>query len=459
MGAGYRAAMGHDGPMPAVLLSALLLALACTPTTSIGGEGGEPAGSEGDTATDSGVAEDTAGDDWTAPVYDPNSLPGPLAAVGIEIDAAAMKRLDADPWGADDERGVFIDGEGVRHDVDLNYRGAYALSNVMAAYDLRNWKVKLPEGDEVLGHREWNFNYEPHFRQKLAYDLFRFAGLAVPGAEHVILEVNGAQAGMYLRYEDPDNKTFLSEQLGGHGGDLYKAAYDLPGEPQCFADLTWLGKSDADYVCHYTKKLNNEADPTDVSVLRAFLDPLNHLSEEDFPEWVAGAFDVDRLLSFLVVSNFVANWDTYPQRPKNYWLYDDRRAARMVLLPWDLDATFNPRTDRTYNQMGTGVSVLYNLVSQDYTPVHSEEGEERPLVRRLFAAEVLRTAYLDRYRELSATLLSRSYLLDRLEALEAIVAPGLSRADAQRLDVAQDEVASFVQARTAAVEAELAGME
>lgn len=407
---------------------------------------------------DDDSSEDVPGGEWEPPEYDAYELPDGMPTVEIVIDPEAMARLDADPFAATDERGVFIDGEGQSHEVDLHYRGAYMLLNVMTYYDLRNWKVKFDEDDRYLDRREWNFNYEPHLFQKLAYDLFRFAGVMVPGAQHVVLLVNGEVQGMYLQYEDPDSKNWLYDSFGDDEGDLYKAAYDIPYEPPCFADLTYLGTDDADYECHYTKKTNHNVAPGDYTVLRAFVDDLNHLSDGDFPAWFESSFDVESFRSFLVVSNFIANWDAYPQRPKNYWLYENMRAEQMVFVPWDLDLTWNPYTDSTFNQMGTSVSVLYNLLNNDYAPPHAEEGTERPLSSRLMAIESQQEAYLDRYQELTQSILSADYLHGRADALLAIVEPHISSTDRSRLDSNDVTLRTFIDQRTQAVETELAGL-
>ena len=447
--------------MSRLLLCCCILLVACDG----GGSGGPdpPEIVDDDTADDDAATPDdddtgfleTVPAGWSAPEYDSSELPDGVPVVRIEIDPDAMARLDADPFAAPDERGVFVDPLGQSHEVDLNYRGAYALLNVMTYYDLRNWKVKFDADDPYEGRREWNYNYEPHFKQKLAFDLFRFAGVAVPGARHVVLELNGEYQGMYLQYEDPDDKRWLLEQFGDDEGDLYKAAFDIPYQPQCFADLTWLGPSDEDYVCHYSKKTNDEVAPDDFSVLRAFITDLNDVPDEEFLEWLETSFDVERLRSYLVVSNFIANWDSYPQRPKNFWLYQDPNAERMVYIPWDLDNTFSPYTDPTYNQMGTTASVLFDLLHSDYEPPHEDEGYERPLARRLMTFEDQQQAYLDRYWELSGDILSAAYLDARLTALAEIVAPEISQTDRQRLESAEGPVRSFIQQRTQAVEAEL----
>lgn len=441
----------------------MFLAVACTQTQRIGTAPGAavddtsdqgPEALPGDTA----AAGDTAELPWEAPTHDADALPSGVPTVEITIGVGAMAKLDANPFHADDEAGWFTDGDGVVREVFLNYRGAYQLQSVMSYYDLRNWKVKFAEGDEYQGHRVWNFNYEPHFRQQLGYDLLRFAGVAVPSTQHVMLVVNGEPVGTYLQYEDPDNKTWLWQQFGDDGGDLYKGAYDLPGEPQCFADLTWLGSEDADYLCHYAKHTNDNVAPNDMVVLRAFITQLNDTTDDEFAAWAEVNIDIDRLLSYVVVTNFVAQWDSYPQRPKNYWLYQNPKAANMVLVPWDLDNTFSADVDCCYNQMGATASVFYDLLANDYEAPNEGEGTERPLVRRVIAQPAFRAVYVARYRELSETLLNDTWLDDRRERLTAQLDPELSRTDRQRLEAANAAMERFVHARTAFVADELSGL-
>jgi hypothetical protein len=393
---------------------------------------------------------------WTAPSWSPQDIPSQVLTVEITISPEAMLRLDADPFLAADEVGLFTDSEGVEHPVSLNYRGAYQLLNVMSAYDLRNWKVKLEDGGSWQRRSEWNFNYEPHLRQKLAYDLFRFAGVAVPGAQHVLLRINGEDALLYLAYEDPDNANWLWDQFGNEDGDLYKAATDLPDEPVCWADLTWLGAADSDYLCHYNKKTNRQCAPDDLAVIREFITELNEIADSEFSDWLESHVDVDGFLSYLVVSNFLANWDSYPQRPKNYWLYQDLRAGNMVYVPWDLDGTFNPYTDRTYNQMGTTADLFFNLLIPEYEPPHAEEGTERPLVRRMMAHESYQLAYLDRYQAFSESILSFDYLDDRATALTTLLHPVISATDANRLDGARASLDKFIRERVEFVDGALA---
>jgi len=289
--------------------------------------------------------------------------------------------------------------------------------------------------------------------------------------------VNGKAQGIYLEYEDPDSKDWLWDMFGDKKGDLYKAATDVPaseGQPEqkYFAETTYLGADDAAYLKHYNKKTNNDeaTAATDFSVLRKFLDKLNALPDADLGAWLQTNFEIDRFLSYLVVSNFITNWDSFPQRPKNYWLYEVRREGKFAFIPWDIDNTFQ-QTTSIFNKMGTKASVLYDLLKLDYTPYHTEEGTQRPLAWRVCAQPQFKSAYLARYRELLGSILSKAYLTARIDALAALVQPvltdtstsqgGPTGPSTERSDftAAVDDMRGFVSARITTVTQELSSIQ
>jgi spore coat protein CotH len=466
--------------MAICFVTAILLVLAggCESGGASDGSGGDGSGDGEDGDTSGTDGEDTDTRVWVEEEIDPETVPEDVPTVEIIIAAADQASLDAAPFYGDDVEGAFIDGSGERYElVDLNYRGAYALLGLLNNDPIgrRNWKVKFPKDNMYRGRREWNFNFEPHLRQKLAYDLMTYAGVKVPSAQHVVLKVNGETMGLYLQYEDPDSKDWLFDAFGNDEGDLYKVATDKPaseGQPDMkyFADTTYLGDLDTDYLLHYNKKTNHK-DPLiadDYSVVRNFLFELNDTPDGDFESWITAAFDVDAFISYLVVSNFISNWDGFSQRPKNFWLFENRRTDQMVYIPWDMDATFQTWRD-DFNQMGTDASVFFDLRSADYSPIHSEEGTERPLARRLFDQAVFEEAYIARYRELADTILSEDYLQDRIDALNALVQPALSDratpggwtgSSSERIDYEADleDVRAFVTDRAASVSGQLSAL-
>lgn len=392
--------------------------------------------------TDSAVTADT--DEH----LDSEEVPSDVPEVQIEINDVARGILEADPFNGPDVVGGFIDESGKRYDVELNYRGAYALQSLISMNKAqRNWKIKFAKTDTYRNRREWNFNYEPAVRQKLAYDLLKFAGVKMPSPRHVRMLVNGEDHGVYLAWEDPDSKDWLLDMFGDDEGDLYKAAYDIPNETKYFADLTFLGDADEDYFYHFDKKTNNDVLPDDYSMLRGFVYDLNFTPDDEFVDWMDRTVTWDSFITYLAVSNFISNWDGYPQRPKNYWLYNNPTTTQWTFIPWDLDNTFQIRLNNL-NQMGTDASIFYQF--DEFEPYGLQEGEgtERPLVRRMMTHPEFRDAYITRYKELTTSILDAAYIIDRAARLTDLVLEVANQDDSYTAGDAESEIQDFVTRRS-----------
>jgi spore coat protein H len=432
--------------------------------TSVAGGGGA-VGASGGAAGLAGTGGTSAGSGNLPPYVEPaetidvNELPSDVPTVSLEVDPAAIDALEDAPFDAPDVTGTFVDGSGQRFEgVSVNFRGAYQLQNLIRSGNpQRNWKVKFSKEQMYRSRREWNLNYEPHLRQKLTYDLMKFAGVRCAEARHVLLLVNGEPHGLYLEYEDPDSKDFLEDRFGDRSGDLYKAATDLPGQTPYFATTEYLGDVDEDYFHHWQKKTNNDLLPDDYSKLRAFLGALNSTPDAGIEAFVIANFDVEKFIRFLAVGNFVSHWDGLPQRPKNYWLYNIPAAGRWVFIPWDLDATFEVET-YGLNPMGTGASVFYQLDAHQGYQMSRGEGTERPLVRRLLKIPSIRARYVQSYKSALGSYLSESFLLSRIDALEALLEQHASGADRETLNESSDTMRQFVSERFESVSEELSGL-
>jgi spore coat protein CotH len=394
----------------------------------------------------------------TEPI-DLDAVPTSVPSVGLEVTSADVAKLEADPYDAPDVPGAFVQGSERFEPIDVNYRGAYALQTLIrSGRSQRNWKLKFAKDHKYEGRREWNFNYETHVRQKLAYDLMRFAGVKVPSAAHVRLSVNGGTPNVYLRYEDPDNKDFLADKFGDDSGDLFKAAYDVPNEPRYFATLEYLGDSDVDYQMHYRKMTNNDdpAKATDYSSLRAFLKGLNQTGDSELEAFLRQNFDTEKFIGYLVVANFMSHWDSYPQRPKNFWLYQVPAAGKWVFIPWDMDATFQTQK-WTLDPMGTDASIFYQFDGfEEYSGRLPEEGTARPLVTKMMRIPAFRSAYVARYRGALDSYLEEAYLLARVDALAGIIDGYIATGERKDYDGALSDMKNFIRQRTVNVKAELA---
>ncbi|MDP3441559.1 MAG: CotH kinase family protein, partial [Ignavibacteria bacterium] len=369
-----------------------------------------------------------------------------LPKVNIVIAQDSFNVLEANPFTAEDVHGTFIADTGaipvpqVIENVELNYRGAYALLNLINDYKgsikRRNWKVKTPKKQQYMNRRELNFNYQNHVREFMADYLMNKAKVPLAQSRFVLLSLNGVSHGLYFQIEDVDNMNYLLETFGNKEGDLYKSAYDSPVDPnnRYWADFSYLGPNDADYFYHYSKKTNNDGDAkTDYRSIREFTEMANFTPDETFEATIKSNFAWENFIRYLVVSNFISNWDGYPQRPKNSWLYHNPADGKWNFIPWDMDATFEPVTvgpNLGMNMMGQDCSIFHYMDEYEpYQPGHASETKERPLVWRMMKVPFFRDYYVQEYKSAMNTYLSKPMIISVLDSISSVIKQNVSNSN------------------------------
>ena len=395
-----------------------------------------------------------------------------LPKVNIVIAQDSFNVLEANPFTSEGVHGKFIADTGavpvpqVFEEVELNYRGAYALLNLINDYKgaikRRNWKVKTPKNQQYMNRRELNFNYQNHVREFMADYLMNKAKVPLAQSRFVLLSVNGVSHGLYFQIEDVDNKNYLLDAFGNKNGDLYKSAYDSPVDPnnRYWADFSYLGPNDSDYYIHYSKKTNKDgAAGLDYSSIRRFTEMINHTPDETFEVTLKNNFAWENFIRYLVVSNFISNWDGYPQRPKNSWLYLNPKDSKWNFIPWDMDATFEPITvgpNPGMNMMGQYCSIFHYMDEYEpYQPGHVSETKERPLVWRMMKVPFFRDYYVQEYKRAMSTYLSKPMINSVLDSISAVIKLNVSTSNWNNFAVTVTQTKTFVNNKTTFVTNEL----
>jgi len=378
-----------------------------------------------------------------------------LDHVEIRIADSSLAYLESDPYDADKVPATWIAGAD-SFAASVSYRGAYSLQNLLkVAGGPRNWKVKTAKATPYRSLREWNFNLETHLRQKLSLDLYAAASVPVLPGRHVVLSVNGKRQGTYVEFPDPDNKPWLAATFGSDSGDLYKAATDIPEHPAYFGELTDLGDQDSGYWGHYQKKTNdNGLDSLDYSRLREFIVWVNRSSDADFEKGLPERFDLNAFLRYLVVTNFTSQWDGYPNRGKNFWLYLNPADGRWSMIPWDIDATFQS-TPWCLDNMGPSAGLFFMEWPAKYCP-NALETRSRPLLERVMKVPAWKRMYIGEYQKALRTYLSEAPMLARLDSLDALMQPELTTSERTAFAQARADMRTYIAARTDRVAALLA---
>jgi len=193
-----------------------------------------------------------------------------------------------------------------------------------------------------------NFGDPTLLREKMAYDMMRFAGVSASYTSFVevwvdiVDDANPAEyLGVYTLVERPDTK-YLANRFGpaNDRGNLYKAdAWFEEGA----ADLAYYGKNIADYPhprgeLAYGLMYKNpvKADYQDIIDLCYVIDGAEYESPDDFAAALEEVFNVDIYLRYLAVIFLTLNFDQYPDTGNNYYLYHHPGTGQFEWIAWDM---------------------------------------------------------------------------------------------------------------------------
>jgi spore coat protein H len=306
---------------------------------------------EGGTATDSVLVDvrhpaASSVDYWT--VFNDSQV----RRVDFIISQANWDRMWLDPWSKTKvEADVVVFGERVDA-VALSMKGNASLD---ASGEKKSWKVDTDlfvEGQEYRNLKQLlfhnNFADPSMLREKMAYDMMRFAGLPSSHAAYVELYIDILEDGkppiywgVYSMVERLDRK-YLANNFGrdSRDGNLYKAdAWFEEGA----ADLAYYGQDIEDYpkprgeVAYRLQTNLENPDYSDIINLCYVIDGVEYDSPEDFAVALEKVFNVESYLRYLAVILTNLNLDTYPYTGNNYFIYHNPTTDLFEFLPWDMN--------------------------------------------------------------------------------------------------------------------------
>ncbi len=231
------------------------------------------------------------------------------------------------------------------------------------------------------------------------------------GKDHTVPNTSGQGRGDFGNMPD----------FSGEGGlDFSKNGMpDLPGEESAFGEGFSFGGKDgfggSDVALIYSDDAhdsygnifdNAKTDITDADKDR-LIASLKQLNEN---QNIGEVVDVERVLRYFVVHNFVVNFDSYTgSMIHNYYLYE--KDGQLSMIPWDYNLAFGGFMS------GTDASSLVNYPIDD--PVSGGTVESRPMLAWIFADEES-TA---QYHELFAAFLEEVDILSIIRETQALIAP------------------------------------
>ena len=312
-----------------------------------------------------------------------------------------------------------------------------------------------------------------YMKDYLTYQMMEEMGVASPLCSYVYITVNGEDWGLYLAVEAVED-SFLKRNFGSDYGELYKPDSMKMGggrgNGKQFAMEEFMGEFDSDNMDitkfdnqmqipnnnmpnmmqggtppnESTDKIpkgggqqgniqNGNADvllnyiddeidsysnifdnaKTDVSdsdktrLIRA----LKKLSEG---EKLSDAVEIETVIRYFVVHNFVVNFDSYTgSMIHNYYLYE--KNGQMQMIPWDYNLAFGGF------QSMDGVTSLVNYPIDD--PVSGGNTEDRSMIAWIFNNEEYTELYHNIFTEFISEYFNSGYFENMFDSVAEMIAP------------------------------------
>lgn len=341
-----------------------------------------------------------------------------------------------------------IDGETYKN-VAIRGKGNTSLTKV-ASYgnDRYSFKVEFDRYDSSVTYHGLDklclnniIQDNTYMKDYLCYRLMAEMGVASPLCSYVYVSVNGSDWGLYLAVEGVE-ESFLQRNYGSDYGELYKPdsqsmgggrgngkGFDMddfdPAENagdnakpdgkgggrdgMNSSDDTLLKYIDDD-PDSYSNIFDNAKTDISKSDKKRLIAALKALSGDE-PEQ---AVDVDKVIRYFVVHNFVLNFDSYTgSMIHNYYLYEDD--GQMQMIPWDYNLAFGAF------QSAGGATSLVNYPIDD--PVSGGDTSDRPMLAWIFQNEEYTELYHKYFAELISTVFDSGAFAQEFDSVVQMISP------------------------------------
>jgi spore coat protein H len=287
-------------------------------------------------------------------------------ASGI-FDAQTLQRLDIDLHSADwaKLREDFQSNDYYPADITWNGIKAYNVgvrSRGVASRNSAKPGLKLDfnhyaSGQTFLGLKSLvldNLVQDPSgVHESTSMWFFTRLGLPAPRESKAVVYVRGEYAGLYTIVE-PIDKNMIARVFGntdnGNQNDGYLYEFNKAGEWW----LDYLGADTAAYKPYFEAKTHeSQDDETLYRPLESLVRLINEKPSSELKEAIGPYLDLNELVRFLAVQNFIGEIDGFAGKwgMNNFYLYRLQHHDQHVLIAWDDDLTFlDPAYDLTSYQ-------------------------------------------------------------------------------------------------------------
>lgn len=168
--------------------------------------------------------------------------------------------------------------------------------------------------------------------------------------------------------------------------------------------------TDDDYESYENIFTNAKTELTDADKTRL----ISSLKSLNAGDRIEETVDVEQVIRYFVVHNFVCNFDSYTgSMMHNYYLYED--GGRLSMIPWDYNLAFGGFE---------GAMDATSLVNYPIdTPVSGGSTDSRPMLAWIFADEAYTDLYHQSFSEFIASFFESGYFEETIAETYALIAP------------------------------------
>lgn len=172
-----------------------------------------------------------------------------------------------------------------------------------------------------------------YLKEPLGYHMYALAGVPASRTGFARVAVNGADYGLYIMIEEPDDR-FLKRRYKKDDGNLYDGKYIWYGGHN-YTLLDFNTNVDDKFALEEGQNVGN-ADIKAVSKALA-----DNAGKGNVLAGMAPVIDWPEFLRMMATDQWTGANDSYPMNQNNYRVYfDPGNGGRMDMIPWDFDYSF-----------------------------------------------------------------------------------------------------------------------
>ena len=321
--------------------------------------------------------------------------------------------------------------EGRQYTAELSYRGRSTKTDDRILK--RSWQVRFSPEQRFEGVKRLEllaaWKDGGYLTEKLWYDLAAAAGLQVPRARYVHVDIvrvqpdgseHAAYAGVFTELESV-TKDFLKAHGLDDDGDIYRCGMhdcELREPPRAHWMQPW-------------EKRTNEDQPWDR--LWTLMERLNRTPPHALPAVLEQNLELDDYLTWMAIDEFIAN--ATQQDARSFLVYS-RETGRWSFVPWDLNNALSLYNRTNGVRQSTRVTrPLFTFSAYDLEAYENWRHRRddlgmadltvawSTLNTRILDDPGLRARALERLQTLLDTLLREEELVPRIQAMHTLLAP------------------------------------